>query len=329
MTGARYHKVFTRLWSSPGFRSAPDDQRLAMLFVLTCRHRNTEGLFTLPLPLAAHELAWPIERTRAAFDALEGAGFIAVDLDVDLVWLINAVAWNAPRGEKQLRGAVNVLAETPDSFLQAHYLVKCRELCPELAALIASDLRWSDTPSIPLRYPMGITIRISSSISSSNSSSNSSSSSSSSGDEPEPPPAPTPADPALVRLVELADDLIETLGIVGAVANEGERKLVARALARGWTEAQLLEESYDVASRDNIDSPRRYLGRILRRLANTDPPSVTLTAMPTAERRGALFDERPACDHCDGSGMVGGIGDDGRPEPVSPCPACHVLGATA
>ena len=28
MAGARYHKVFTRLWSSPGFRSAPDDQRL-------------------------------------------------------------------------------------------------------------------------------------------------------------------------------------------------------------------------------------------------------------------------------------------------------------
>ena len=29
------------------------------------------------------------------------------------------------------------------------------------------------------------------------------------------------------------------------------------------------------------------------------------------------------------AGMVGGIGDDGRPEPVTPCPACHALGARA
>lgn len=147
---------------------------------------------------------------------------------------------------------------------------------------------------------------------------------------PSPPPAGLAPDAAeLARLVGLTDDLIETLGIVGAVANEGERKLVARALARGWSETQLLEESYDVAGRDDIDSPRRYLGRILRRLANTDPPSVTVTALPADGRRGALHDERTPCLTCDGSGMVGGLGPDGRPEAVRPCPDCHVLGATA
>jgi hypothetical protein len=321
VTGAKYHKVFTRLWSSPGFRAAGDDERLATVYVLTCRHRNTEGLFVLPMPLAAHELVWSVERTGEAFEALEVSGFVAVDPTVDLVWLVNAVEWNTPVGEKQLRGAVNVLAETPESFLQAHYLLRCREVCPDLAALITSDLKWSDTPSIPLRYPSGITIRISSSISSSNSSSSSSSSA---------PPNETnrdvePAVAELVELVELADDLIETLGVVGAVANQGERKLVQRALNRGWTKTDLLDEACDIAGRDDIDSPRRYLNAVLRRLANTNPP--TTTKNHPEPPRGLLDDQRTPCTTCHATAWVDN--DDGTVTRCTDCTTTGIAGAPA
>jgi hypothetical protein len=151
-------------------------------------------------------------------------------------------------------------------------------------------------------------------------------------DETTPPYPPSEATPpgaaADLALVGLADGMIETLGLVGAVANEGERRLVARAIARGWTTTHLLDAAYGVAGRDDIDRPRAYLGSVLTRMANTSPPTDTPT--PAApERRGALYDERTPCATCDGSGMIGGIGDDGRPEPVTPCPACHVLGARA
>ena len=80
-------------------------------------------------------------------------------------------------------------------------------------------------------------------------------------------------------------------------------------------------------------NPRRYFGAILRRLANTDPdtvPAPTALHANPAERRGLLDDQRGTCVNPDCvGGMVGGIGPDGRPEAVHPCPDCHVLGATA
>jgi hypothetical protein len=315
MTGARYHKVYTRLWSSPEFRVASDDQRLATVYVLTCRHRTTEGLFVLPLPLAAHELGWPIDRTRAAFELLERTHFVAVDSDTDVIWLVNAVAWNKPKGPKQLQGAVNTLAEVPDTFLRPHYLLKCRADCPDLAAAIESQLGWpdtlsdtlSDTPSIPLRYPFD----------SSSSSSSSSSNSSSSVSAPSDPGDPIDTPPPLAEVVELADRIVETLGIVDALANEGERRIVARALERGWTRTELIDAGWTVAARDDIDRPRAYLLKVLTRMANDGPDE----GPAKAERRPTLDDERPDCTACAGSGWVD-VWDHDQSAGVEPCPTC-------
>ena len=53
--------------------------------LLTCPHRNTEGLFRLPMAFAAYELQWPVSTVEEAFAGLERRGFIALDRDVDLV----------------------------------------------------------------------------------------------------------------------------------------------------------------------------------------------------------------------------------------------------
>lgn len=148
MTGGRYHRVFSRIWTSADFRRWTDDGRLAALYVLTCPHRNTEGLFRLPLPLAQHDLGWTTERTTTALAELERSDFIATDPDADLVWLVNAVKWNTPKGPKQIKGAVNALADVPSSMLRARYLEHCRQHCPELADAIEADLGWDD------RYPI-------------------------------------------------------------------------------------------------------------------------------------------------------------------------------
>jgi hypothetical protein len=147
---------------------------------------------------------------------------------------------------------------------------------------------------------------------------------------PTPPPPGSGSDAANAELVlvELADALIEALGIVDAVATTGERKLVTRALARGWTPTDLLDEAHDIGGRDDIDSPRRYLGAVLRRMANTG--SEHPAAGQDLGVRGLLDDERPPCARCGASGVVGGLGPDGLPDgsPVTPCPDCHVLGAS-
>ena len=143
---ARYHTVYSRLWSSRDFRSWTEDGRLLALYLLTCPARTTEGLFRLPIPLAAYDLGWQQDRTGQALAELETAGFIAIDRDTDLVWLVNAVKWNAPRGPKQIKGAVNALSDVPSSPLRVPYLDRCRSVSPELADAISTDLKWQPYP---------------------------------------------------------------------------------------------------------------------------------------------------------------------------------------
>ena len=114
MGGARYHVVFTRVWSNPEFRARSADARDAWMYLLTCPHRNTEGLFRLPIPAAAYDLQWSPERTATALAELEAAGFIAMDPATDVVWLINAIAANT-----------GLACDVPTSAQQSTSSVRC------------------------------------------------------------------------------------------------------------------------------------------------------------------------------------------------------------
>lgn len=247
-----YHRVYSRLWVNPVYRSCSEDGRHALVYLLTCPHRNTEGLFRLPIPLAAYDLGWQQDRTDKAMAELETTGFIAIDRDTDLVWLVNAVKWNAPRGPKQIKGAVNVLAEVPSSPLRARYLDRCRSVCPELAAAISEHLRWSETVSEGFPYPSDSSTSFSISIST----------------PPTPPSPQTQADPdsAGLVVVGLADRLVQSATVdPSQLADDAERTLVAGALAAGVTEAAMLGVASDATTKAR--NPRPYLRKGIERLA--------------------------------------------------------------
>lgn len=132
---------------------------------------------------------------------------------------------------------------------------------------------------------------------------------------------------ALLVEVALADQIIEALGIVGAHSTEGERRLIARALGRGWTDTDLLDQAHIVAGRDDIDRPRPYLLSVLTRMANTAPAGTPARA--TDERRPLLDDDRPDCPSCAGSGMVDVWADDGTHDGATHCPDCDPLQAAS
>lgn len=257
-----YHRVFSRLWVNPVFRSCSEDGRHALVYLLTCPHRNTEGLFRLPIPLAAYDLGWQQDRTGQALAELETVGFIAIDRDTDLVWLVNAVKWNTPAGPKQIKGAVNALAEVPSSPLRAWYLIRCRSVCPDLANAITKHLGWSETVSEGFPYPFD----------------SSTSFSSSSSTPPTPPSPDTQADPdsAGLVVVGLADRLVQTAMVDPTVlADDSERSYVAEALAAGVTESAMLRIATDATTKAR--NPRAYLRGGIERLtteAGTKPTVV-------------------------------------------------------
>lgn len=135
---ATWNRVYAQIWSNPEFRSWTEDGRHAALYVLTCDQRSTEGLFRLPLVFAAYELQWPQGRVDDAFAELESSGFVVLDRDVDLVWIVNALRWEQPKGDKRLKGAVAALLKTPKSSIRADYLENARIECPELADALDS-----------------------------------------------------------------------------------------------------------------------------------------------------------------------------------------------
>lgn len=297
-----YSKVYSRMWSDPRFRAWTEDARHAALYVLTCPHRNTEGLFRLPLPLAAYDLQWTTARTAAAFGELEEARWMVLDPDTDLVWIIDAVADDPPVGPKRTKGAVNKLADTPTSVLRGRYVGHCRRVFPALADAIVAQLGWpeypsdtvsepyrggSDTPSIPHSHS-----------------------------QPHTQPHPQPADTVPEPLGGAADDPV-VVGLAdqatqratldpSALADERTRELVAEALTLGLTPAAVLSAGSDAAANDP-KHPRPYLRAILTRMV-TEPlvrPAATVTAFAAhGHRRGALDDERAPCARCNGFGVV-------------------------
>lgn len=143
-------------------------------------------------------------------------------------------------------------------------------------------------------------------------------------DNPPPPsvtPVPAPADPAVVGV---ADSLIAQLGYADPPpAGPDIRGYAARALARGWTADHLHQFAVEAGARDDVADPLGWLRGALKRCANEDGPGPRHSGRPPAERVRTCAN--PDCS----GGMVGGLGDDGRPEAVRPCPDCHALGATA
>lgn len=144
-------------------------------------------------------------------------------------------------------------------------------------------------------------------------------------DDTAPPTPPSPGlqgDAAAAELVQLADQTIQAATQdPTALADAAQRQAVAEVLAAGHPPSEVLAAGHEASAGRR---PVALLRAILKRLA-TEPP----VGRP-APGRGQLDDERRPCPNpsCSG-GMVGGIGPDGRPEDVVPCPDCHVLGAPA
>jgi hypothetical protein len=119
MAPGKYNYVFTDFWHDTG--DWPDDERLVAIYLLTCEHRSTEGLFQAPAGYVASDLGWEVPRVEEALEALQERGW----LEVERGWVLlrNALRWQQPRGPKQIEGAVRQLVGAPHaSPLWEHFL---------------------------------------------------------------------------------------------------------------------------------------------------------------------------------------------------------------
>lgn len=108
-----YYRVGSSIWRE--FRA--DDDRTAALYLLTCQHRTTEGLFYMPLGYAAADLDWKQRRVDQAFGNVFRHGLAEYDFDARCCLIPKALKWQAPANPNQVKAAVKRLVGVPPTVL--------------------------------------------------------------------------------------------------------------------------------------------------------------------------------------------------------------------
>lgn len=138
MTRHRYYRVSPAFWADHPDWS--DDARLVALYVLTCPHRTTEGLFRMPLAYAREDLGWPAKRFAKAFDQLIADGFVEYDEQASVCLIVKALKWQAPENPNQAKAAVNAIGGLPATHLLTRLQTLAQTHSPRLAEELAERL---------------------------------------------------------------------------------------------------------------------------------------------------------------------------------------------
>ena len=136
MSNRTYYRVSPSIWH-PKRSHWTDDMRLLAMYLLTSPHRNTEGLYYLPLGYIETDLGWTPDRVShrvsdrvsdtvsdrvygrvsEALSQLEAEGFVEYDHSAQVVFLPNALKYQPPVGPKQITGAIRALRDIPETYL--------------------------------------------------------------------------------------------------------------------------------------------------------------------------------------------------------------------
>jgi hypothetical protein len=112
---SRYFRVSPNYWH---LASGWDDKTVIVgLYVQTCKHRHSEGLYHLPKEYIAGDLGYGASTVTKALKVLEGAGFVKYDKKASVILLMTALELQPPTTEKQVQGAIARIKTVPASPL--------------------------------------------------------------------------------------------------------------------------------------------------------------------------------------------------------------------
>lgn len=132
---AQYYRVKPKYWKGDR-RQWTDQEKLLGLYLMTCDHRNLEGLYWLPKAYIANDLGWSTKAVERALATLITSNFCKYDETAEVVLVVKALEHQAPSTTNQIKGAVASLDAVPSTSLWDEFMVTCRVAAPRLAALL-------------------------------------------------------------------------------------------------------------------------------------------------------------------------------------------------
>jgi hypothetical protein len=146
---ANYYRVSPKFWPWARRRGLTDAQATLAFYLLTCEHRNLEGLYRLPKLYISADLGWPAKKVDENLAAVLATGFAEYDDAAEMLLIPKALKHQAPTTEKQIAGAIAQIERIPRSCLWNAFRMACESHCPRLAEAI--EMRWpSDTDAMPV-----------------------------------------------------------------------------------------------------------------------------------------------------------------------------------
>lgn len=141
---ARYYPISPLIWADAKVRAWDDRTKLFAFYLLTCEHRNLEGLYRLPRAYIQADLGWSEKDVERAMRRLVDDGIIAYDEAAEVVLVRNALKYQAPRSKSQITGALNALQEVPDTELLPEFVEAAATYAPAFRKALNGVV---DTPS--------------------------------------------------------------------------------------------------------------------------------------------------------------------------------------
>lgn len=108
-----YHRVWSSIWTEPW----SEDARYLALYLLTCEHRATEGLYRLPKAYVMADLGWPGSRLSVAWNELVEDGFVEYDAAAQVVLIPKALSRQQPANPNAVKAAVKAVEGLPQTVL--------------------------------------------------------------------------------------------------------------------------------------------------------------------------------------------------------------------
>ncbi len=111
---SRYSKVQSTIWGSKKLKSVDDSAKLAYMYLLSCPHGNSAGIFILPIGYALTDLDWTDVKYKSAMGVLEEAELIACDGDI--VFIKQFLRFNPYNNMNHAKGSFNEIS----GFIGSH-----------------------------------------------------------------------------------------------------------------------------------------------------------------------------------------------------------------
>lgn len=148
----KYLQVSPHIWT-PTFRKLRQEHPDAFglcVYLVTCRHRSSEGLFLLPVAYMGFDLGMEHESVTEALRTLEAAGYINYDHAAEVVLDRHALDYYEPKSPTQIKGAIRKIEEAPKTDLKRELVKLAFINAPEFAEhIIEAQPHLADTVSVP------------------------------------------------------------------------------------------------------------------------------------------------------------------------------------